>query len=144
SIHPYILLNYQGKSRDVMTLAHELGHGVHQVLAGKQGTLLCDTPLTLAETASVFGEMLTFQKLVETAADTKAKKAMIAAKVEDMLNTVVRQIAFCLFEKQVHEQRRQGELSTEQICAIWLKVQSESLGPAIKLDGNYKYFWSYI
>ena len=144
SIHPYILLNYQGKSRDVMTLAHELGHGVHQVLAGKQGQLLCDTPLTLAETASVFGEMLTFQKLIERADSKKARKALIASKVEDMLNTVVRQIAFCLFEREVHDARRHGELSTQQLCDIWMKVQSDSLGPAIKLDGNYQYFWSYI
>lgn len=147
SVHPYILLNYQGKSRDVMTLAHELGHGVHQVLAGKQGTLLCDTPLTLAETASVFGEMLTFQKLVERAKTEKQRKALIASKVEDMLNTVVRQIAFCLFEREVHDARRGGEVSTQQICDIWMRVQAESLGPAIKLDGlggNYQYFWSYI
>lgn len=144
SVHPYILLNYQGKSRDVMTLAHELGHGVHQVLAGKQGQLLCDTPLTLAETASVFGEMLTFQKLIERADSKKARKALIASKVEDMLNTVVRQIAFCLFEREVHDARRVGELSTQQICDIWMKVQTDALGPAIKLDGNYQYFWSYI
>lgn len=144
SIHPYILLNYQGKSRDVMTLAHELGHGVHQVLAGKQGTLLCDTPLTLAETASVFGEMLTFQKLIETADNKKTRKALIASKVEDMINTVVRQVAFCLFERELHDQRRKGELSTQQICDIWVKVQTASLGPAIKIDGDYQYFWSYI
>lgn len=144
SVHPYLLLNYQGKSRDVMTLAHELGHGVHQVLAGKQGQLMCDTPLTLAETASVFGEMLTFQRLLATTKDKKSKRALIASKVEDMLNTVVRQTAFCIFEKQLHDARRQGELSTEQIGDIWMNVQRTSLGPALKLDGDYQYFWSYI
>lgn len=144
NVHPYLLLNYQGKSRDVMTLAHELGHGVHQVLAGKQGQLLCDTPLTLAETASVFGEMLTFQRLLATTKDKKATKALIASKVEDMLNTVVRQTAFCLFEKQVHDARRNGELTTQQINDIWLNVQRSSLGPALKLEGDYQYFWCYI
>lgn len=144
SVHPYLLLNYLGKSRDVMTLAHELGHGVHQVLAAKQGQLMCDTPLTLAETASVFGEMLTFQRLLAITKDKKAKRALAASKVEDMINTVVRQVAFCLFEKQVHEARRKGELTTQQIGDIWLNVQSASLGPALKLEGDYQYFWSYI
>ncbi|HKD56256.1 MAG TPA: M3 family oligoendopeptidase, partial [Hyphomicrobiaceae bacterium] len=133
SAHPYILLNYQGKLRDVMTLAHELGHGVHQVLAAPQGPLLAPTPLTLAETASVFGEMLTFRGLLETAIDAKERKALLAQKVEDMINTVVRQIAFYCFERKVHEERRAGELSTERLGQIWLDVQSESLGPAIEL-----------
>jgi len=144
SVHPYLLVNFMGKSRDVMTLAHELGHGVHQVMAAKQGALLCDTPLTLAETASVFGEQLTFQEMLRREPDKKRKKRLIASKVEDMLNTVVRQIAFCDFEKRLHDARRKGELTTQQIGDIWLAVQRESLGPALKLEGDYQYFWSYI
>jgi oligoendopeptidase F len=144
SAHPYVLLNYQGKPRDVMTLAHELGHGVHQVLAGKNGPLMAPTPLTLAETASVFGEMLTFQRLLAATADRKERKAMLAAKVEDMLNTVVRQIAFYTFERKVHTERKNGELTAERIGALWLEVQSESLGPAIELKPGYETFWTYI
>ena len=127
SAHPYVLLNYQGKPRDVMTLAHELGHGVHQVLAAPNGALMAPTPLTLAETASVFGEMLTFKKLLANA-DKKQRKAMLAAKVEDMINTVVRQIAFYTFERKVHTERRNGELTADRLCALWLEVQHESLG----------------
>ena len=144
SAHPYLLLNYQGKVRDVMTLAHELGHGVHQVLAAKQGALMADTPLTLAETASVFGEMLTFQSLLKTAPDQATRKAMLAGKVEDMLNTVVRQIAFYDFESRVHAARREGELTPDAIGEIWMAVQKESLGPAFTYDDEYKYYWSYI
>lgn len=144
SAHPYVLLNYQGKPRDVMTLAHELGHGVHQVLAGPNGALMAPTPLTLAETASVFGEMLTFRKLLDGTRDPKQRKAMLAAKVEDMINTVVRQIAFYSFERKVHEARRQGELTAENLCDLWLSVQSESLGPAIRLGPGYETFWAYI
>lgn len=144
SVHPYLLVNFLGKPRDVMTLAHELGHGVHQVLSAKQGTLMCDTPLTLAETASVFGEQLTFREMVRREKNEKRRKRLIAAKVEDMLNTVVRQIAFLEFEKRVHGERRKGELSLDRICQIWMDVQSESLGPAIKISGDYKYFWTYI
>jgi len=144
SAHPYLLLNYLGKTRDVMTLAHELGHGVHQVLAGPQGQLLADTPLTLAETASVFGEMLTFKSLVKAETDPARRRAMIAAKVEDMLNTVVRQIAFYTFELRIHTERRNGELTADRICAIWLDVQRESLGPAFRFDDEYKYYWTYI
>ncbi|MFM9976358.1 MAG: M3 family oligoendopeptidase, partial [Beijerinckiaceae bacterium] len=144
SAHPYVLLNYQGKPRDVMTLAHELGHGVHQVLAGPQGALMAPTPLTLAETASVFGEMLTFRKLLKAITDPKQKKAMLASKVEDMINTVVRQIAFYSFERKVHEARKDGELTAEQICDLWMSVQAESLGPAIKLSSGYETFWCYI
>ena len=144
SAHPYILLNYLGKTRDVMTLAHELGHGVHQVLAAKQGPLMADTPLTLAETASVFGEMLTFQAMLKAETDPKRQKSMIAAKVEDMLNTVVRQIAFVEFERRIHDERRQGELSADRIGDIWLDVQGESLGPAIRFDSEYRYYWTYI
>ena len=144
SAHPYILLNYQGKPRDVMTLAHELGHGVHQVLANAQGPLMAPTPLTLAETASVFGEMLTFKKLLDQAPTKRERRALLAAKVEDMLNTVVRQIAFYSFERQVHEERREGELTAERLGEIWLDVQRESLGPAIELRPEYESFWCYI
>ncbi|MBV7410193.1 M3 family oligoendopeptidase [Maritimibacter sp. DP1N21-5] len=143
--HPYVLLNYLGKPRDVMTLAHELGHGVHQVLAAGQGELLADTPLTLAETASVFGEMLTFRKLLADAPDQAARKVLLAGKVEDMINTVVRQIAFYDFECKLHEARRtQGELTTDQINDLWMSVQGESLGPAFTFMEGYETFWSYI
>jgi oligoendopeptidase F len=144
SVHPYVLVNYQGKTRDVMTLAHELGHGVHQVLAGPQGALMSQTPLTLAETASVFGEMLTFRALLDTKKDVSERRAMIAGKVEDMLNTVVRQIAFYSFERKVHTERRQGELTAERLNEIWLEVQHDSLGPAIRLGPGYEVFWTYI
>ena len=144
SAHPYLLLNYQGKVRDVMTLAHELGHGVHQVLAARQGALMADTPLTLAETASVFGEMLTFQSLLKSAPDKSARKAMLAGKVEDMLNTVVRQIAFYDFESRLHLARRKGELTPDAIGEIWMAVQTESLGPAFTFDDEYKFYWSYV
>jgi oligoendopeptidase F len=144
SAHPYVLLNYQGKPRDVMTLAHELGHGVHQVLAAPQGALMAPTPLTLAETASVFGEMLTFRKLLAATTKPEQKKAMLAAKVEDMINTVVRQIAFYSFERKVHTARKEGELTSEQLGEIWMSVQGESLGPAIKFHPGYETFWAYI
>jgi len=144
SAHPYVLLNFQGKPRDVMTLAHELGHGVHQVLAAPNGPLMAPTPLTLAETASVFGEMLTFKKLLADTKDSKQRKAMLVAKVEDMINTVVRQIAFYTFERRIHTERRTGELTSERICNLWLEVQRESLGPAIDLRPGYENFWSYI
>lgn len=144
SAHPYILMNYQGKPRDVMTLAHELGHGVHQVLAAKQGPLMAPTPLTLAETASVFGEMLTFKKLLSQAENPKARKALLASKVEDMINTVVRQIAFYSFEREVHLARKEGELTSDRLGEIWLDVQRQSLGPAIDLRPGYETFWCYI
>ena len=144
SAHPYLLLNYHGKSRDVMTLAHELGHGVHQVLAGDQGYLLSGTPLTLAETASVFGEMLTFRGLLDAETDPKRRRLMLAGKVEDMLNTVVRQIAFYRFETLLHDERRRGELSAERIAEIWMQVQHESLGPAFDFTEDYGVYWAYI
>jgi oligoendopeptidase F len=144
SAHPFVLLNYQGKTRDVMTLAHELGHGVHQVLAARQGALMASTPLTLAETASVFGEMLTFQALLKDTTEPRKRKALLASKVEDMLNTVVRQIAFYCFERKVHEERKQGELTAERLGEIWYEVQAESLGPAIEFRDGYQVFWSYI
>jgi oligoendopeptidase F len=144
SAHPYVLLNYLGKTRDVMTLAHELGHGVHQVLAAGQGPLMSSTPLTLAETASVFGEMLTFQALLKQTADAKKRKALLASKVEDMINTVVRQIAFYSFERTVHTARKEGELTPEQLNAIWLEVQAESLGDGIRFGEGYETFWTYI
>ncbi len=144
SAHPYVLVNYQGKPRDVMTLAHELGHGVHQVLAAPNGALMAPTPLTLAETASVFGEMLTFRRLLDGTQDPRQRKAMLAAKVEDMINTVVRQIAFYSFERKVHESRKSGELTAEALCELWMSVQAESLGPAIRLGPGYEPFWCYI
>jgi oligoendopeptidase F len=144
SAHPYVLLNYQGKARDVMTLAHELGHGVHQVLAAPNGPLMAPTPLTLAETASVFGEMLTFKKLLASTKDKKQRQALLAGKVEDMINTVVRQIAFYSFERALHTERRNGELTPEQIGQIWLSVQGESLGPAIEIKPGYETYWMYI
>ena len=144
SAHPYVLLNYQGKPRDVMTLAHELGHGVHQVLAAPNGALMAPTPLTLAETASVFGEMLTFQALLAKTQGVAARRAMLAAKVEDMINTVVRQIAFYTFERRVHEARLDGELTAEGLCDLWMSVQAESLGPSIRLGPGYEVFWTYI
>ncbi len=144
SAHPYVLLNYQGKPRDVMTLAHELGHGVHQVLAAAQGPLMASTPLTLAETASVFGEMLTFKALLKQTTDPRERKAMLAGKVEDMINTVVRQVAFYTFERQIHLARREGELTAEQIGQIWKAVQTEALGPAVALQPGYETFWTYI
>ena len=144
SAHPYVLLNYQGKPRDVMTLAHELGHGVHQVLAAPNGPLMAPTPLTLAETASVFGEMLTFKKLLAATDDPVQRKAMLAAKCEDMINTVVRQIAFYTFERRIHIERKNGELTAERIGDIWMEVQRESLGPSIELKPGYEVFWSYI
>ena len=142
--HPYLLVNFLGKTRDVMTLAHELGHGVHQVLAADQGYFLSGTPLTLAETASVFGEMLTFQALVAAETDPARRRALLAGKVEDMLNTVVRQIAFYDFERRLHTERRDGELSADRIGAIWLEVQSQSLGPAFNFDAEYQHYWAYI
>jgi len=144
SAHPYVLMNYQGKPRDVMTLAHELGHGVHQVLAAKNGALMAPTPLTLAETASVFGEMLTFRRLLGETKSAKQRQALLAGKVEDMINTVVRQIAFYSFERAVHTERRNGELTAERIGEIWLSVQGESLGPAIDIRPGYEHFWMYI
>lgn len=144
NVHPYVLLNYLGKQRDVMTLAHELGHGVHQVLAADQGELLADTPLTLAETASVFGEMLTFRKLLDTAPDQATRKRLLAGKVEDMINTVVRQIAFYDFECRLHAARATGEQTPDQINAIWMEVTNESLGPVFNIMDGYECFWTYI
>ena len=144
SAHPYILMNFHGKARDVMTLAHELGHGVHQVLAAEQGALMADTPLTTAETASVFGEMLTFRKMVDNETDPARRRILLAGKVEDMLNTVVRQIAFHEFERRIHDERKSGEISVERLGDIWIEVQSESLGPAIRFDDNYRNYWAYI
>jgi oligoendopeptidase F len=144
SAHPYVLMNYHGRTRDVMTLAHELGHGVHQVLAAKQGYLMSGTPLTLAETASVFGEMLTFRSLLDAETDPRRRRIMLAQKVEDMLNTVVRQIAFYQFETKIHAERRSGELLPERIGEIWLEVQTESLGPAFNFADEYRLFWAYV
>ena len=144
SAHPYVLMNYQGKPRDVMILAHELGHGVHQVLAAGNGALMAPTPLTLAETASVFGEMLTFKRLLRETKSARQRQALLAGKVEDMINTVVRQIAFYSFERAIHTERRNGELTAQRIGEIWLSVQGESLGPAIDIRPGYENFWMYI
>ena len=144
SAHPFVMLNYLGKTRDVMTLAHELGHGVHQILAAAQGELLSRTPLTLAETASVFGEMLTFKRVLGATTDPAVRKALLASKVEDMINTVVRQIAFYEFESRVHLARREGELTSERLGEIWMAVQGESLGPAVRLGEGYENYWAYI
>jgi oligoendopeptidase F len=144
SAHPYLLLNYHGRTRDVMTLAHELGHGVHQVLAGAQGYLRASTPLTLAETASVFGEMLTFRALLDAETDPARRRIMLAGKVEDMLNTVVRQIAFYQFETLLHDERRGGEVVADRIGEIWMEVQRRSLGPAFEFTPEYNVFWAYV
>jgi oligoendopeptidase F len=144
SAHPYVLMNFHGRTRDVMTLAHELGHGAHQVLASKQGYLMSGTPLTLAETASVFGEMLTFRSLLDTETDPKRRRIMLAQKVEDMLNTVVRQIAFYQFETRIHDERRQGELLPARIGEIWLEVMVQSLGPAFEFREEFSLFWAYV
>ena len=144
NVHPYVMLNYMGKQRDVMTLAHELGHGVHQVLAASQGELLSSTPLTLAETASVFGEMLTFRKMLENTTDPVKRKHLLANKVEDMINTVVRQIAFYDFECKLHAARVNGELTPDQINEIWMSIQGESLGPVFNFVEGYETFWTYI
>jgi len=144
SAHPYVLLNFHGKSRDVMTLAHELGHGVHQVLSAPQGLLLSQTPLTLAETASVFGEMLTFRSMLDAETDPSRRRILLAGKVEDMLNTVVRQIAFHEYETRVHGERRNGELAPERLGEIWMETQRASLGPVFNFDNDYRIMWAYI
>ena len=144
SAHPYLLLNYHGKARDVMTLAHELGHGVHQILAAEQGYLMSGTPLTLAETASVFGEMLTFRAVLDAETNAAKRRMLLAGKVEDMLNTVVRQIAFYRFETLLHDERKRGELSVERIGELWMQVQTESLGPAFDFTPDYNVYWAYI
>ncbi len=144
SVHPYVMLNYMGKPRDVMTLAHELGHGVHQVLAAGQGPLMSQTPLTLAETASVFGEMLTFRHMLDRSENLSGRRAMLAQKVEDMINTVVRQIAFYIFERKVHTERLEGELTQQRLGELWLEVQKDSLGDAFEFDDSYNIWWSYV
>lgn len=144
SVHPYILMNFHGKVRDVMTLAHELGHGIHQLLAADQGHLMAGTPLTLAETASVFGEMLVFNRLMEQTTDSIQRRALLAGKIEDMLNTVVRQIGFHNFETRVHDQRQMAELTLDQISDIWMDTQSEALGPSIRIDDSYRPLWGFI
>ena len=144
SAHPYLLLNYQGKTRDVMTLAHELGHGVHQVLASAQGALMAEAPLTLAETASVFGEQLTFRAMLDAETDKRRRRVMLGAKVEDMINTVVRQVAFYRFEQHVHRERLAGELTPERLGEIWMQIQQDSLGAAFRFDDEYRHYWCYI
>ena len=144
SVHPYILLNFQGKTRDIMTLAHELGHGIHMYLARSNGYFMSDTPLTLAETASIFGEQLVFRYLLDNEKDINKKIAIIANKIEDMINSIIRQIAFLEFEKTVHEERKFGEISVDRLNEIWLNVQKKSLGDIFEFSDEYKYYWSYI
>ena len=144
SAHPYILMNFSGNVRDVMTLAHELGHGIHQVLAAPRGHLMCSTPLTLAETASVFGEMLVFRKLLDTTESSGQRRALLAGKIEDMLNTVVRQIGFHNFETRFHDARKDGELTPDQVADIWMDTQADALGPSINIDENYRPIWGFI
>ncbi|KQW70916.1 oligoendopeptidase F [Phenylobacterium sp. Root77] len=141
--HPYVFMNYMGERRDVLTLAHELGHAVHQTLCAPLGTLLADTPLTLAETASIFGEGLVFERLL-AGASKQERLGLLAGKIEDGLNTVVRQIAFHRFETQFHAMRQEGELAPEDISALWLEVMAESLGPAVKLNPGYEHYWAYV
>ncbi|WP_439473139.1 M3 family oligoendopeptidase [Brevundimonas sp.] len=141
--HPYVFLNWMGERRDVLTLAHELGHGVHQTLAAGQGSLLADTPLTLAETASIFAEGLTFDRLLKTAPEAE-KRGLLAGRIEDGLNTVVRQIAFHRFETRFHDERARGEVPVERIGEIWLEEMGGSLGPAITLNPGYEHWWSYV
>ena len=141
--HPYVFMNYMGERRDVLTLAHELGHAVHQTLCAPLGTLLADTPLTLAETASIFGEGLVFDRLLAEATPAD-RKGLLAGKIEDGLNTVVRQIAFHRFERRFHEARLEGELAPDQIGALWLEVMAESLGPAVTLNAGYEHYWAYV
>ena len=143
-VHPYVLLNYFGSNRDIMTLSHELGHGIHQVLAAKQGEILATTPLIIAETASVFGEMLTFERILKEEKNQSQRKYLIASKIEDMINTVIRQISFYDFEYRVHQQRKNGELTTKSISEIWMDISKESLGDAFLYDDRYESFWSYI
>lgn len=144
SVHPYVLMNYQGKSRDIMTLAHELGHGVHQTLAAQHGYFMSSTPLTLAETASVFGEQLTFEALLAAERDPAKRRVLLASKIEDKINTVVRQIAFCEFERRVHDLRAKGELTPDDLGRVWMEVQTESLGPVFNFQEDYSTYWSYI
>ncbi len=141
--HPYVFMNYMGERRDVLTLAHELGHAVHQTLCKPLGTLLADTPLTLAETASIFGEGLVFEKLLAEASPQE-RRGLLAGKIEDGINTVIRQIAFHRFETQFHAARQQGELSADEIGSLWVEVMSESLGPAVRLDKGYRHYWAYV
>ncbi|GGL37813.1 M3 family oligoendopeptidase [Caulobacter rhizosphaerae] len=141
--HPYVFMNYMGERRDVLTLAHELGHAVHQTLCAPLGTLLADTPLTLAETASIFGEGLVFDRLLAEATP-KDRMGLLAGKIEDGLNTVVRQIAFHRFERRFHEARKDGELSPDQIGRLWVEVMAESLGPAVTLNEGYEHYWAYV
>jgi len=144
SAHPYILMNFAGKSRDVMTLAHEMGHGVHQCMASDKGYLMSDTPLTLAETASVFAEMLAFRQLVDSADDIGTRRMLLAGKIEDMLNTVVRQVAFHNFETAFHDTRAGGELTADDISEIWMQTQRAALGPAVRIGDDYRPVWGYI
>lgn len=145
SAHPYILLNYTGRLRDVQTLAHELGHGVHQYLSREQGLFHADTPLTTAETASVFGEMLTFERLLEGETDPQARLAMLLQKIDDSMATVFRQVTMNRFEARIHAHRRQeGELTAEDFGRHWMETQRPMFGDALTLGEHYARWWSYI
>lgn len=145
SAHPYVFMNYTGTSRDVQTLAHELGHGVHQYLSRQQGILLMDTPLTIAETASVFGEMITFQHLLDSATNDKQRLGMLVTKLDDIVSTVFRQIALNRFEDAMHTTRSvEGELSVERITELWMKTQRHQYGSSVELTEGYGSWWAYI
>lgn len=145
SAHPYILMNYTGKIRDVQTLAHELGHGVHQYLSRKQGVLQADTPLTTAETASVFGEMLVFQRLMKQEQDPRNRLAMLVGKIDDTIATVFRQVAMNRFEDRMHNARRtEGELPPEWFCEAWMDTQRAMFQGSVTLGDHYRFWWSYI
>jgi len=145
SAHPYVFLNYTGTNRDVQVLAHELGHGIHQFLSRQQGALLMDTPLTVAETASVFGEIITFNKLFAAAQTDEQRLSMLVGKLDDILSTVHRQISFNRFEDSMHNARRtEGELSVERLSELWMKSQEDEFGDTVKFSEGFKYWWSYI
>lgn len=145
SQHPYLLLNYQGQPRDVMTLAHELGHGVHALLAAPRGYLQFHTPLTTAETASVFGETLVFQDLIDREGDRRERLAMLVRRIEDTFATVFRQTAMNRFEQAIHQERRSGgELTAERFGELWLSTQRAMFGGSVTLTGDYGLWWSYV
>ena len=143
-MHPYLFLNFVGKQNDVLTLAHELGHGCHMRLSKAQGALNDDMPMTLAEVASVFGEMVTFQSLLRRTTDDKDKLCLIAGKVNDMINTALRQISFHFFETRAHNERKNGELSDERLCQIWVEEMRACLGPSVVVDENSAHIWSQV
>src|SRR6056297_812360 len=145
SVHPYVFMNYDGQLRDVQTLAHELGHGVHQYLSRKQGELQSSTPLTTAETASVFGEMLVFNRLMDSLDDPKEQLALLTSKIDDTIATVFRQISMNRFENRIHTARREeGELTTEEFSRHWVETQNDLYGDSVTITDEYKLWWCYI